>query len=200
MSRILLASLAVLSSAAAVGQPAAPATPTPPLGGPEVKGVCLLSQQTVYGTSKIGQAATARLRELVQQAQAEVDADHKPIITDAQALQSEQSTLKPADLAQKQQVLQERLQNVERKSRQRNQEIEATREKALARIFAEAQSVIAAVYKAHGCGLLLDRSVVLGGNMNGDLTADVVKGLDAKITTITFDRETLPPPAAGGAP
>jgi hypothetical protein len=27
--------------------------------------------------------------------------------------------------------------------------------------------------------------------MGGDLTAAVVQGLDAKITTITFDRETL---------
>lgn len=28
--------------------------------------------------------------------------------------------------------------------------------------------------------------------MANDLTADVVKGLNAKITTITFNRETLP--------
>ena len=88
------------------------------------------------------------------------------------------------------------MQNVERKTRQRSQEIELTREKALARIAGEEQPVIAAVYKAHGCGLLVDRNAILGGNLTGDLTADVVKGLDAKITTITFDRETLPPSTA----
>ena len=79
MSRILLASLAVLASASALAQqPAPPATPAPALGGPEIHGVCLLSQQVLFATSKVGQAATARLKELAQQAQAEVDADRKP--------------------------------------------------------------------------------------------------------------------------
>ena len=52
--------------------------------------------------------------------------------------------------------------------------------------------LIAQVYKAHGCGLLVDRNSILGGNMSGDLTGDVVKTLDAKVTTITFERASLP--------
>ena len=57
------------------------------------------------------------------------------------------------------------------------------------------QPILAPIYKAHGCGLLLNRNAVMGGNMDGDLTAEVVKALDAKITTMTFDREVLPPAA-----
>ena len=59
-----------------------------------------------------------------------------------------------------------------------------------------AQPVIANVYKSRGCGLLLDRNAVLGGNMSNDLTAAVVQGLDASVTTISFERENLP--ANGG--
>jgi hypothetical protein len=57
--------------------------------------------------------------------------------------------------------------------------------------------LIAQAYGAHGCGLLIDRNSVLGGNKSGDLTGAVVQGLDARITTITFERESL---AAAGAP
>jgi Skp family chaperone for outer membrane proteins len=71
-------------------------------------------------------------------------------------------------------------------------QIEATRVKALARIAQEAQPVINSVYQSKGCGLLLDRNVVLGGNMSNDLTATVVQGLDAKMTTISFDLEAPP--------
>jgi hypothetical protein len=56
--------------------------------------------------------------------------------------------------------------------------------------------VIAAAYKARGCGLLFDRNSILGGNMAGDITAAVIQGLDAKITTITFEREVLPAQAS----
>lgn len=40
------------------------------------------------------------------------------------------------------------------------------------------------------------RNAVLGGNFSNDLTAPIVQALDAKISTITFDRETLPPATA----
>lgn len=175
----------------ALAQPAAAPAPAQPLGGPQVPGVCLLSQQAVLANAKVGQAATARLKELTQQAQAEVDGQRKPLTADAQTLQGQRATLKPADFEQKQQALTQRLQALEQTAQQRSREIELTRERAVARIATEAQPVIAEVYKAHNCGLLVDRSAILGGNMGGDLTADVVKGLDARITTITFNREAL---------
>ncbi len=59
--------------------------------------------------------------------------------------------------------------------------------------------MIAQVYRQHGCGLLLDRGTVMGGNFANDLTADVVKGLDAKVSTITLNRETLPPVSESAA-
>jgi Skp family chaperone for outer membrane proteins len=60
------------------------------------------------------------------------------------------------------------------------------------RIGQDAEPVVGSVYKSHRCGLLLDRDSVLGGNMTNDLTADVVQGLDRKVTTISFELEPLP--------
>lgn len=191
--------------AAAVVAPAA-AQQTPPasaqaLGGPVIPGVCLLSREAIYANAAVGKAASARLTQLAQEAQTEVDAERKPLDADLQAFQAEAAKLTPAQRTQREQALQPRLQSVQAKTQQRTREIEATRAKALGQIAGYAQPVIADVYTQHKCGLLVDRNSVLGGNMANDLTPDVVKGLDAKVTTITFNRETLPPtPAAPARP
>ena len=193
---ILATSLLVVSAGAGVTQTAT----TPPLGGPALPGICLLSQQAVLTNAKVGAAATARLQQLANQVQAEVNAARAPLVSEAQALKAQQASLKPADFQARQQSLAARAEALQQTVAQRQREIEATRRKALDRIANEAQPVIAAAYKARGCGLLFDRNLVLGGNLAGDLTPAVVQGLDAKITTITFEREVLPPQAAPAAP
>jgi len=163
-----------------------------PLGGNPVPGVCLLSREAIFANAKIGVAATARLRELTQAAETEIAADRKPVEDDARALEVQRASLRPADLQQRQQALATRAQAVQQKAQQRSQELELTRQRALAEIGTDAQPVIAVAYRARSCGLLVNRDSVLGGNMTNDLTPDVVKGLDAKVTTITFDRAILP--------
>ena len=187
--------LALLFALVPLAQPipsfaqAAPAAEA--LGGPIVPGICLLSRQAIFANAKIGLAADARLRQLTSEAQAEIDADRVPIETDLKAFQAESAKLTPEQRATRERALNARLQPVQAKAQRRGQEIEATRSKALQRVAAEAQPVLAQAYAARKCGLLIDRNSVLGGNLGNDLTADVVKGLDAKITTITFNRETV---------
>jgi Skp family chaperone for outer membrane proteins len=195
---MLLAGLALLTATPVMAQQIAPAAPQPPSpaaaqqnAGPLIAGVCLLSQQAVFANAKVGVAASARIKQLTEQAQAEVDLDRRPIEAEAKALDADPK-VKPTDRAARTQALTARMQAVQQKATLRQREIEATRQKAFGRIVAEENGVISQVYRAHGCGLLFDRAAVLTGNMGGDLTADVVKGLDARMTTITFDRETLP--------
>ena len=120
---------------------------------------------------------------------APVDADLKVLQADAAKTPAPPA----ADLEKRRLAIQARYQPIQELADQRNREILATRQKALDSLSAQMQPVLATAYKAHGCGLLLDRNTVLGGNMSDDLTSDVVKGLDAKVATMTFDRESLPP-------
>jgi Skp family chaperone for outer membrane proteins len=168
---------------------------TQPLGGPLVAGVCLLSQEMVFAGSKVGKAATARLKEISDLAQSEVNADRAQIQFDAKAIESQRGSLKPEEYQQKQQSLSQRLSALEQKANLRTREIEATRQKVVGRIALEAQPLVADIYKDKACGLLFNRNVVMGGNFGNDLTSAVVSALDAKMTTITFDRETLSPTA-----
>lgn len=178
--------------AAPVGQPA-----SQPLGGPVVAGVCLLSREAIFANAAIGKAASTRLQELTRTAQAEIDQQRTPIETEAKALEGQPDN---AQNKQKREQLAQRWQTLQRQAAHNGREIEATRAKALERIAGETQPIIAQVYGQKKCGLLFDRGATLGGNFANDLTADVVRGLDAKIQTITFERERLPQQPAVQAP
>lgn len=175
---------------------AQPAPQGQPLGGPVIPGVCLLSREAIFANAAVGKAASARLNELTQAAQREVDAQRTPLETETRALEGQPDN---AQTRQRRDQLAQRWQTLRALAAHNSQEIEATRVKAMGRIAGEAQPLIAQVYGQKKCGLLLDRSTVLGGNFANDLTADTVKALDARIQTITFERERLPQQAAAPA-
>jgi len=163
----------------------------PGLGGPVVAGVCLLSREAVLANSKVGIAAAARLKQIADESQAEIDRDRSPIEADVLALRSESAKLSDQQRRAREKALADKFAPVQAKAELRTREIEKTRAKVMEMIASEAQTVIATAYKDRNCGLLLDRTNVLGGNLTNDLTVAVVQGLDAKITTMNFQRETL---------
>lgn len=193
LSAILLSSASVASAQTVGGpQPAAQPQTAPqsqPLGGPVVDGVCLLSREAIFANAAVGRAASARLQELTQAAQAEIDAQRTPLETETRALEGQPDN---AENRQRQEVLAQRWQALQQAAAHSSREIDATRTSVMNRIATEAQPVIAEVYRQKNCGLLFDRNSALGGNFANDLTSDVVTALDARIQTITFERERLP--------
>jgi Skp family chaperone for outer membrane proteins len=170
----------------------------PPLGGPVVSGVCYLSREAIFANAKVGKAASERLKQLADQAQSAIEAERKPVDADVQAYRSQAASLSADQRQSREQALGQRMQKVQEDQALRSRQLEATRVKALGQIAQYAQPVITEAYRAKNCGLLLDRNVVLGGNMTNDLTPAVVQGLDAKITTMSFNLEQVP--ANSGAP
>jgi len=180
---ILLAA-AFASTSASAQSGTADAAAGQSLGGPVVPGVCLLSREAIFANAAVGRASSARLAELATAAQSEIDAQRIALETEVSALEGQGDSPARAALAQRWQALQ-------RQAAHDSAEIDATRTAVLERISAEAQPVIVQAYTAKSCGLLFDRTSALGGNFANDLTADVVRGLDARIQTISFERERL---------
>ena len=195
MMALAAVALAGLPGAAVHAQ--ASTTGNMPLNGPTVAGVCYLSREAIFANAKVGQAASARLKQLAEQAQSQIDAERRPIDTDVQAYRAKASSLSADQRQSQEQALSQRMQALQADQQGKGRQLEATRSKAMDQIAQYAQPVIVSVYNSKGCGLLLDRNAVLGGNMTNDLTPAVVQGLDAKITTISFNLEPAP---AGGAP
>ena len=190
-NRFIFAAL-TLAAVAGAALPAA-AQQAQPLGGPVIPGVCLLSREAVFANAAAGKAASARLQELAAMAQTEIETERQPLEAQLRTLEGQPDN---AARRQRAEALAGQWQALQQKAAHANQEVEATRLKAMERIANEAQPAIAQVYAAKACGLLLDRNSALGGNFANDLTAEVVQLLDSRLSTITFERERLPQVAA----
>lgn len=188
-TRNFLAALTLVAVAVAGAALPAAAQQAQPLGGPVIPGVCLLSREAVFANAAAGKAASARLQALAAAAQAEIETERQPLEAQLRALEGQADN---AARRQRAEELAAQWQALQQKAAHASQEVEATRIKAMERIANEAQPMIAQVYAAKACGLLLDRNTALGGNFANDLTADVVQALDARLSSITFERERLP--------
>lgn len=185
------------AASAASGAPSALSTATPLVSGPPIAGVCIFSFDRAMGTSAAGKAASVRLQQLTAQVQAELTPEQTALQNDAKAFESQRATLPADQLQSRGQALQQRAQAFEQKAQQRQQELRATGAKAQQRVGVEMEPLVRSVYQARSCSVLLNGEGVLGANPAMDLTAAVVTQLDAKLPTITFDREHLDQQAAG---
>ena len=169
----------------------APAAVQPPVFTGNAPGVCILSREGLVGASTVGKYVQTRLGQLTSQANAEVTGDQTSLQNDAKAFDAKKATLAAPAQQQQQEALQQRLQALQQKAQQRDREIQATEQKAIQRILAEASPLVNDQVKAKGCGVLLDSDAILGANPSMDLTPAVITALNAKITQFEFDRERL---------
>lgn len=176
------ASAPALAPAALLAAPAAPDTK-----GPLIQGICLLSQDEVIGRSKVGQGATAKLREITQQTQASLREEQTRLQARGKALEAKRATLTPLQLQAQGQALSQRGQALQAEATERSQQIDAAKSKAFHQVIEEAQTFIAQAYRVHGCGLLLAREAVLSGNLGNDLTPEVLTAMDAKAAPVTVE-------------
>jgi Skp family chaperone for outer membrane proteins len=186
--------------AAPAPAPAAPPAPAGPpvglfpgLGGPLVPGVCLLSREELIEKSKVGQAATARLKAIAVQVEASLRAEDARLVARKKADQAKGATMTPEQIQAEGAAQQRRGQALQQEFGERGHQVEATRAKAYLRILAAAEPYVADAYSARKCGLLLSRETALGGNFADDLTAEVIAAYDAKGSPISFELEPLPP-------
>ena len=189
-----LAALATASGAFA--QAAAPAAPAV-THGPAIAGVCIFSSQRAVGQSAVGKAVDARLKIIISQVNAELTSERTALDNDAKALDAKKATLDQSALEQQAAALQVRANAWQRKGQLRQKEVEATEQKQLGRVYQEMDPAIRQVYQQKTCSILIERESVLLGNPAMDITDGVVAALDARIKTLTFDRERLDQAAPG---
>ena len=128
---------------------------------------------------------------------AELQPQADAINTDKRALDAQASTLDRPTLEAREATLQLRITNFEKLEQQRLQEMQATQQKQVGVIQHQLDPVLRTLFQGHACTILLERDS--GGvavvNPAMDLSVAAVGGLDAKIQTLTFDREHIEPGA-----
>ncbi|MDB5418835.1 MAG: hypothetical protein JWP50_2254 [Phenylobacterium sp.] len=190
------AAFAAVSTLALSSSALAQAAATPVTHGPPINGVCIVSIEGAVAGSTVGKYVDSRLQQIVSQVQAELGGERTAIDSEARALEGQRSTLDQNSFEQRGAALQVRANALQRKAQQRDREVQATEQKALARVGDEMEPLIRQAYQQKGCSLLLQRTSVVIGNPAMDITPQVITALNAKITTFAFDREHLDQAAA----
>lgn len=191
--------LALATAASAQTAPAAAPAAPPVTHGPALTGVCILSTQGVIANSLVGKAVDARLKTIIQQVNAELTAERTGLDNEAKALDAKKASLAQDALEQQAAALQVKANAWQRKGQLRQKEVEVTEQKAMQRIYQEMNTPISQVYQTQKCSILFDREGVMLANPAMDITPGVVTALDARIKTLTFDRERLDQGAPGAA-
>ena len=201
-----LAVLSMLTSGAALAQPAKLATaataPPPPAisYGPATPGLCTLSLDAAIGGSTVGKYVQTRINQIGTQVQSELQGEQSAINTEAKTLEGQKATLDQGSFDKKVADLQLRASALQRKQQLREKEFQATQQKALGRIYQEIEPVTRAAFQQSKCTLLFSRESMIIANPASDITQLVTTGLNAKITQFAFDREHLDQPALAPAP
>ena len=190
MKTIAIAAAAAASLIATAASAQQATTPQNP--GPQIPGVCVYHNARLFAQSSVGQAVEARMQQLAQEVQTELQPYATSLQTEAQQLQTSGSTLQPDELNRRRQALQQRAQEA--------QQLEATRENELRYTLAmqrqaitEAVSpILVQVYQERGCGLMLDRESVFMMNPAHDVTDLVIQRLNTALPTLSFNRMAVP--------
>ena len=179
------AAASLLATAASAQQ--APANP-----GPVIPGVCVYYNARLLAQSSAGQAVEARMQQLAQEVQGELQPYATQIQTEAQQLQTSGSSLPADQLQQRRQALQQRAQEAQQLESTRENELRYTLGMQRQAITEAVSPILTALYQEKGCGLLLDRESVFMMNPAMDVTDLAIQRLNTALPTLSFNRLTVP--------
>jgi len=197
--KIKIIAIAALTASLAVAASANAATSDGvTLNGPTIAGMCVLSQAMLVRDSALGKAIVARLGQLKTQVGAEINAEATTLQTDERTFETQRTSMTPDQQQKQGGALAAREQALQQKYQLRNQEMEATQEKAFGYLGQQSTPIVMSVAVQRNCSVLLNGNSVIAASAAMDVTPGVVQQLDAKVQTYAFDREHLD--AQGGAP
>nr|WP_314436193.1 OmpH family outer membrane protein [uncultured Brevundimonas sp.] len=191
MKALIIAATAAASLVAtAASAQQAPAGPQNP--GPVIPGVCTYYNARLLAQSSAGQAVEARMQQLAQEVQGELQPYATAIQTEATALQTGGASIPADQMQQRRQALQQRAQEAQQLEATRENELRYTLGTQRQKITEAVSPILTALYQEKGCGLLLDRESVFMMNPAMDLTDVAIQRLNAALPTLTFNRMPVP--------
>lgn len=196
----VLAAAAAAPAAPAAAAAAAPAAAIAAPSGPPIPGMCVFSYDRTIADSAVGKAYIARLQQLNSQAEAELNPERTTLQSDARALEGQRTSLAADQFEQRAQAMNQRIQAYGAKEQLRGRELEQTRTVQLQRIVQQVNPLVSSVYNTRRCAIVFDASSLIATNPAMDITDDVVRQLNTRMSTITFDRERLDAAAPAAAP
>ncbi|MEQ8268219.1 MAG: OmpH family outer membrane protein [Parvibaculum sp.] len=174
VSRVVVAALAIC----AFGMTATASL----AAGPAV--IFIVDTDAVYSQSKVGQSIRTQFEAAAKKLQAEGKKIDDGIQADAQKLRDERALLSQEDFQKKVQALQKREMEFQQSMQQKSQALQLGVQRATAKVDANLRPIFAEVLREKGGTVLLAQSVVLVGGADLDISAEVLKRLNERMTTV----------------
>ena len=194
MKNFLLRSLVPAAAGLSILSAAAQAAPAP-LPAPRI---VVIDRNAILSNSKVGQ-------DILRQLKADHDQDEKDLNSQAagvraqiKAFQQQSAILSAAVRQQKAQELENRQRALQELAQKKDALLQGGLYKARLDVAQAVGPILKQIMAQHGANLLLDKTVVIDSSLNVDITNEVIKRLDQKISTLKV--QLVPPPAGMVAP
>ncbi|NJC42254.1 outer membrane protein [Brevundimonas alba] len=161
--------------------------------GPALPGVCFYHHDRVLAVSTAGQSLISGIQRIQQEVDTELQPHAQYIQGEVQALQQGRTTIPQDQLAQREQAVNQRIQDARALQQTRENEVRYTLSVQRQTIDQAADPIIMALYTERGCGILLRAETVMRANPQMDLTEAVIQRLNAALPTLpAFSRMAVP--------
>ena len=145
-----------------------------------------LDVQTILAKSKAGQSLETAVLAKRKALLAETQKTEQGLRARRQQLEQQRSSLPPADYQAQVAQLEKEFEAFRKSASAKSKELESAQRKGLKQIFDTLDVVVKSIAEKRGLTLVINRSLVVLAAEAWDITADVVKALDAKLPKVTI--------------
>lgn len=153
--------------------------------------ILVINRNTLLSESKAGKDIAEQAIALRETITKELKDEFDAIKKDEESLLAQQTLLAPEVLRQRAEELQVRGQNFDVHQQVKNREFQASVQKASAEIAKVLEPILTDLITARSATLMLDQSQVMFASPDIDVTAEVMKSLDDKLTKVKVERVTI---------
>lgn len=153
--------------------------------------ILIVNQQQVLATSKAGQSIQTQLQKLQQGAEADLNAQVQAMVKEQEDLQKQKSLMAEAVWTEKARALAVKQNNLPALRDVKLRELSISEQQALGKLNESLTPILKKIVDDRGATLLLDRSAVIFGASETDITSQVISELDKVVTTVPVQKVNL---------
>lgn len=165
--------------------------------------VIVMNYERVLETSVAGRDVQAKLRQIAETMQSELQPEQTAVQTEATALQqatqgrSQDQIQRDSSLQSRISAFNTRAEAFRQQQITRGRDLEYTRQQALTALNTQLEPIVREVMNARRAGVVMDRAAVQMVSENLDVTQDIISRLDQRVRTVDVTRQSAPAPQQG---
>ena len=153
--------------------------------------ILIVDQARLLATSEAGQSVSEQMQVLQDTVNKELETVVARLVKEGEELQGKQETMEEAAYIEAAQRIALQQQNVPVLREIRVRELSMSEQRAYAEISEKMRPILEEIVNARGATVLLDRSAIMYGAAEADITQEVLERLNEEIKTVRVERVNL---------